>query len=69
MSSVLDGVRVIDFGQYIAGPLTAILAYTAMLHQSLFIQSYAGKRWHEASGPDRLGSGPPCWHTRMESPR
>src|ERR1043166_3539582 len=25
MSSVLDGVRVIDFGQYIAGPLTAML--------------------------------------------
>ena len=25
MSSVLEGVRVIDFGQYIAGPLTAML--------------------------------------------
>src|SRR5437870_8277935 len=25
MSSVLDGVRVIDFGQYIAGPLAAML--------------------------------------------
>src|SRR2546430_16003175 len=25
MSSVLDAVRVIDFGQYIAGPLTAML--------------------------------------------
>jgi crotonobetainyl-CoA:carnitine CoA-transferase CaiB-like acyl-CoA transferase len=25
MSSVLDGVRVIDFGQYIAGPLTGML--------------------------------------------
>ena len=25
MSSVLDGIRVIDFGQYIAGPLTGML--------------------------------------------
>src|SRR4029453_10342090 len=25
MSSVLTGIRVIDFGQYIAGPLTAML--------------------------------------------
>jgi crotonobetainyl-CoA:carnitine CoA-transferase CaiB-like acyl-CoA transferase len=34
------------------------LAYTAMLHQSPFMQSYAGKRWDEPSGQDRLGSGP-----------
>jgi crotonobetainyl-CoA:carnitine CoA-transferase CaiB-like acyl-CoA transferase len=32
------------------------LAYTAMLHQSLFMQAYAGKRWDEPSGPDRLGA-------------
>jgi crotonobetainyl-CoA:carnitine CoA-transferase CaiB-like acyl-CoA transferase len=34
------------------------LAYTAMMHQSPFMQRYAGKRWDEASGQDRLGSGP-----------
>jgi crotonobetainyl-CoA:carnitine CoA-transferase CaiB-like acyl-CoA transferase len=34
------------------------LAYTAMLHQSPFMQVYAGKRWDEPSGPDRLGSAP-----------
>jgi crotonobetainyl-CoA:carnitine CoA-transferase CaiB-like acyl-CoA transferase len=34
------------------------LAYTAMLHQSPFMQAYAGKRWDEPSGQDRLGSGP-----------
>jgi crotonobetainyl-CoA:carnitine CoA-transferase CaiB-like acyl-CoA transferase len=34
------------------------LAYTAMLHQSPFMQSYTGKRWDEPSGQDRLGSGP-----------
>ena len=34
------------------------LAYTAMLHQSPFMQVYTGKRWDEPSGQDRLGSGP-----------
>ena len=34
------------------------LAYTAMIHQSPFMQVYAGKRWDEPSGQDRLGSGP-----------
>jgi crotonobetainyl-CoA:carnitine CoA-transferase CaiB-like acyl-CoA transferase len=34
------------------------LAYTAMLHQSPFMQVYRGKRWDEPSGADRLGSGP-----------
>ena len=34
------------------------LAYTAMMHQSPFMQAYAGKRWDEPSGQDRLGSGP-----------
>ena len=34
------------------------LAYTAMLHQSSFMQVYAGKRWDEPSGQDRLGSMP-----------
>ncbi len=34
------------------------LAYTAMIHQSPFMQAYAGKRWDEPSGQDRLGSGP-----------
>jgi crotonobetainyl-CoA:carnitine CoA-transferase CaiB-like acyl-CoA transferase len=106
MASVLDGVRVIDFGQYIAGPpalrcrfggdgppliqpnpindygtgfmgayavalallhrqrtdegqhVDTALVYTAMLHQSPFMQVYAGKRWDEPSGPDRLGSAP-----------
>jgi crotonobetainyl-CoA:carnitine CoA-transferase CaiB-like acyl-CoA transferase len=33
------------------------LAYTAMLHQSPFMQIYAGKRWDEPSGQGRLGSG------------
>jgi crotonobetainyl-CoA:carnitine CoA-transferase CaiB-like acyl-CoA transferase len=34
------------------------LAYTAMIHQSPFMQVYAGKRWDEPSGQGRLGSGP-----------
>ncbi len=34
------------------------LAYTAMMHQSPFMQSYAGKRWDEPHGQDMLGSGP-----------
>jgi crotonobetainyl-CoA:carnitine CoA-transferase CaiB-like acyl-CoA transferase len=34
------------------------LAYTAMMHQSPFMQRYTGKRWDEAAGQDRLGSGP-----------
>jgi crotonobetainyl-CoA:carnitine CoA-transferase CaiB-like acyl-CoA transferase len=34
------------------------LAYTAMVHQAPFMQAYAGKRWDEPSGQDRLGSGP-----------
>jgi crotonobetainyl-CoA:carnitine CoA-transferase CaiB-like acyl-CoA transferase len=34
------------------------LAYTAMVHQSPFMQLYDGKRWDEPSGQDRLGSGP-----------
>jgi crotonobetainyl-CoA:carnitine CoA-transferase CaiB-like acyl-CoA transferase len=34
------------------------LAYTAMIHQSPFMQVYAGKRWDEPGGQDRLGSGP-----------
>jgi len=34
------------------------LAYTAMIHQSPFMQIYTGKRWDEPSGQDRLGSGP-----------
>lgn len=34
------------------------LAYTAMIHQSPFMQLYAGKRWDEPSGQDKLGSGP-----------
>jgi crotonobetainyl-CoA:carnitine CoA-transferase CaiB-like acyl-CoA transferase len=34
------------------------LAYTAMLHQSPFMQAYTGKRWDEPRGQDSLGSGP-----------
>jgi crotonobetainyl-CoA:carnitine CoA-transferase CaiB-like acyl-CoA transferase len=34
------------------------LAYTAMIHQSPFMQVYAGKRWDEPGGQERLGSGP-----------
>ena len=34
------------------------LAYTAMIHQSPFMQLYEGKRWDEPSGQDCLGSGP-----------
>ena len=34
------------------------LAYTAMVHQSPFMQVYEGKCWDEPSGQDRLGSGP-----------
>lgn len=34
------------------------LAYTAMVHQSPFMQLYPGKRWDEPSGQDCLGSGP-----------
>jgi crotonobetainyl-CoA:carnitine CoA-transferase CaiB-like acyl-CoA transferase len=34
------------------------LAYTAMIHQSPFMQLYEGKCWDEPRGQDRLGSGP-----------
>jgi len=34
------------------------LAYTAMMHQSPFMQLYGGKCWDEPSGQDTLGSGP-----------
>src|SRR2546429_386946 len=34
------------------------LAYTAMFHQSPIMQVYAGERWGEPSGPDRLGPAP-----------
>ena len=34
------------------------LAYTAMIHQSPFMQIYDGKRWDEPSGQASLGSGP-----------
>jgi crotonobetainyl-CoA:carnitine CoA-transferase CaiB-like acyl-CoA transferase len=34
------------------------LAYTAMIHQSPFMQVYDGQHWDEPSGQDRLGSGP-----------
>jgi crotonobetainyl-CoA:carnitine CoA-transferase CaiB-like acyl-CoA transferase len=34
------------------------LAYTAMIHQSPFMQVYAGKHWDEPRGQDCLGSGP-----------
>ena len=36
----------------------ASLAYTATLHQSLHLQSFAGKQWDEPSGPLALGAGP-----------
>jgi crotonobetainyl-CoA:carnitine CoA-transferase CaiB-like acyl-CoA transferase len=36
----------------------AALAYTATLHQSLYLQSYAAKSWDEPSGPDAVGTGP-----------
>lgn len=36
----------------------AALAYTATLHQSLFLQSYAGKAWDEPRGQSALGTGP-----------
>ena len=34
------------------------LAYTAMLHQSPFMQQYEGKSWDETGGQDALGDGP-----------
>jgi crotonobetainyl-CoA:carnitine CoA-transferase CaiB-like acyl-CoA transferase len=34
------------------------LAYTAMTHQSPFMQLYTGKRWDEPRGQERLGSAP-----------
>jgi crotonobetainyl-CoA:carnitine CoA-transferase CaiB-like acyl-CoA transferase len=34
------------------------LAYTAMVHQSPFMQLYAGKTWDETRGQDALGDGP-----------
>ena len=34
------------------------LAYTAMMHQSAFMQVYEGKRWDEPSGQNQLGSAP-----------
>ncbi len=34
------------------------LAYTATLHQSLYLQHYAGKSWDEPSGPDAVGTRP-----------
>ena len=36
----------------------AALSYTATLHQSLYLQGYAGKRWDEPRGQHALGSGP-----------
>ncbi len=36
----------------------AALAYTATLHQSLYLNDFAGKSWGEPSGPEALGSGP-----------
>ena len=36
----------------------AALAYTATLHQSLYLQSFAGKVWNEPRGQRALGSGP-----------
>ena len=34
------------------------LAYTAMIHQSPYMQLYDGKTWNETSGLDALGDGP-----------
>ena len=34
------------------------LAYTAMIHQSPFMQLYQGKNWDETRGQDSLGNGP-----------
>ena len=34
------------------------LAYTAMIHQSPYMQLYDGKTWEEARGLDALGDGP-----------
>ena len=34
------------------------LAYTAMIHQSPYMQLYEGKTWGETSGLDALGDGP-----------
>lgn len=36
----------------------AALAYTATLHQSLYLQGFEGKQWDEPRGPDALGTGP-----------
>ena len=41
-------------GQYI----NSSLAYTAMTHQSPFMQLYDGKTWDETRGADSLGDGP-----------
>ncbi len=34
------------------------LAYTAMIHQSPYMQLYEGKTWNETGGQDALGDGP-----------
>jgi crotonobetainyl-CoA:carnitine CoA-transferase CaiB-like acyl-CoA transferase len=36
----------------------AALAYTATLHQSLYLHDHEGKSWDEPSGPQALGTGP-----------
>jgi crotonobetainyl-CoA:carnitine CoA-transferase CaiB-like acyl-CoA transferase len=36
----------------------AALAYTATLHQSLYLHDFAGKSWGEPSGPETSGTGP-----------
>ena len=41
-------------GQYV----DSALAYTAMIHQSPYMQLYEGKTWGETRGQDALGDGP-----------
>ena len=65
MSRPLDGVRVIDFGQYIAGPLAAMLL-AEQGAEVVHVDPPGGPRWQTPAndawnrGKQLVDAGPPC---------
>src|SRR5689334_3623957 len=67
MSGVLDGLRVLDFGQYIAGPLVARMLGD---HGAdvVRIDPPGGPRWNHAANAN-LQRGKDCLQLDLASPR
>ena len=61
MSGALDGIRVIDFGQYLAGPLAALLLADQGA-EIIRVDPPGGPRWrHPANAVLQRGKRSICW--------